>query len=489
MSIAQDQPVESYDFETDILRRSPGLLEVKPHLGLVEDSPPPLVPYDPTPESSELEEEEDKARPPRRRKRRKGRTSKSQSDQVLIQYLAPDRPEISNHAGRHPLDSQSESDEESGSEDLDGPSTSGHSPMRSPQPLIQNVPPVVHLQSMAIAEAAPKRDDFPMVDRPWPISGGGRRIHTPPTTTISISEAHPPQKSSSCPKFEVGRRKEFDLKPPPLELDLLRSPRDSGREEEDSIVKSPALGRFTIKPQNADPDAITLPALHRSPPRSSPAGSPEYRQTLPSIRNLTIPHFNDSASVSLAGLSPMRTSPRMTETPISYLHSPHHGPGMSPPEQPLRYPGSWRSSTRDSSISTCSEYTSPPSVTTSTPGSSIHLTQSPAASYPNSLPPLPEQGPIKALSQDEQPVLQDSAMTMSDLTESQLMAGPFRCNFPGCLAIPFQTQYLLSSHMNVHSNQRPHFCPVKGCPRALGGQGFKRKNEMIRCVLFCECAP
>ncbi|KAF4512706.1 hypothetical protein G6O67_000054 [Ophiocordyceps sinensis] len=43
-----------------------------------------------------------------------------------------------------------------------------------------------------------------------------------------------------------------------------------------------------------------------------------------------------------------------------------------------------------------------------------------------------------------------------------------------------QTQYLLNSHANVHSSARPHYCPVKGCPRSEGGKGFKRKNEMIR---------
>jgi hypothetical protein len=37
-----------------------------------------------------------------------------------------------------------------------------------------------------------------------------------------------------------------------------------------------------------------------------------------------------------------------------------------------------------------------------------------------------------------------------------------------------------SSHANVHSQDRPHFCPVDGCPRGVGGKGFKRKNEMMR---------
>ncbi|KAK0711288.1 hypothetical protein B0H67DRAFT_460713, partial [Lasiosphaeris hirsuta] len=54
------------------------------------------------------------------------------------------------------------------------------------------------------------------------------------------------------------------------------------------------------------------------------------------------------------------------------------------------------------------------------------------------------------------------------------------CKFAGCTAAPFQTQYLLNSHANVHSSARPHYCPVSGCPRSEGGKGFKRKNEMIR---------
>jgi len=56
----------------------------------------------------------------------------------------------------------------------------------------------------------------------------------------------------------------------------------------------------------------------------------------------------------------------------------------------------------------------------------------------------------------------------------------FPCDYPGCTAPPFQTQYLLNSHANVHSQNRPHYCPMRGCPRSEGGKGFKRKNEMIR---------
>lgn len=63
---------------------------------------------------------------------------------------------------------------------------------------------------------------------------------------------------------------------------------------------------------------------------------------------------------------------------------------------------------------------------------------------------------------------------------SNPMGPGYQCTEPGCHAPPFQTQYLLSSHANVHSSARPHYCPVPGCPRGEAGKGFKRKNEMIR---------
>ena len=68
-------------------------------------------------------------------------------------------------------------------------------------------------------------------------------------------------------------------------------------------------------------------------------------------------------------------------------------------------------------------------------------------------------------------------MSIDGLT---IQSAVYVCKYKGCTAAPFQTQYLLNSHANVHSSNRPHFCPVKGCPRSEGGKGFKRKNEMIR---------
>src|SRR4051812_30650921 len=110
MPAIHDQDVESIDFETDILRRSPGLSEVKPHFGLVEDSPPPLVPYDPIPVSGEVEGAENARSPRRRKRRRKGRTRLPESDRILTSYLENNPPDISSHTGRHPLDFHAESE-------------------------------------------------------------------------------------------------------------------------------------------------------------------------------------------------------------------------------------------------------------------------------------------------------------------------------------------------------------------------------------------
>lgn len=66
---------------------------------------------------------------------------------------------------------------------------------------------------------------------------------------------------------------------------------------------------------------------------------------------------------------------------------------------------------------------------------------------------------------------------------SDSVSSQYLCTFEGCKAPPFQTQYLLNSHAQIHSQARPHYCPRRGCPRSEGGKGFKRKNEMIRHIL------
>jgi hypothetical protein len=76
------------------------------------------------------------------------------------------------------------------------------------------------------------------------------------------------------------------------------------------------------------------------------------------------------------------------------------------------------------------------------------------------------------------PAISIDRMAIAGITNPQI--GGFVCTYPGCTAQPFQTQYLLNSHCNVHSSKTPHYCSVKGCPRSEGRKGFRRKGELIR---------
>jgi hypothetical protein len=71
-------------------------------------------------------------------------------------------------------------------------------------------------------------------------------------------------------------------------------------------------------------------------------------------------------------------------------------------------------------------------------------------------------------------------MSSDEIRHPQPISGSYACTVTGCSVDPFKTQYLLNSHMNVHSSTRPHYCQVKGCPRSAGGKGFKRENELKR---------
>ncbi|KEF50860.1 uncharacterized protein A1O9_13089, partial [Exophiala aquamarina CBS 119918] len=82
-----------------------------------------------------------------------------------------------------------------------------------------------------------------------------------------------------------------------------------------------------------------------------------------------------------------------------------------------------------------------PSVAGSTPGSCA----TPTPSCSTSLPTLPEEEPLG-----------EQALPC-------LPTGTFRCACDGCNAIPCPTQCMLSR-----------------CSRGVGGQGFKRRNELIR---------
>lgn len=205
-----------------------------------------------------------------------------------------------------------------------------------------------------------------------------------------------------------------------------------------------------------------LPPLQMNSPRSETNG-----QSLPSIRAQFGSDFGQLPSIhQVADRDGLRIShpkfPHSPPTPLPRLSSMHHAsPPISPAETFRREPLS-------PYITATSPYYPPQN--------GYHRSPHDYASSATETPGSDQSGSTPATSIADK-------MNMGDMTSQQ---GVFVCKFSGCTAAPFQTQYLLNSHANVHSSARPHYCPVGGCLRSEGGKGFKRKNEMIRHGLVHE---
>lgn len=275
-------------------------------------------------------------------------------------------------------------------------------------------------------------------------------------------------KSTSPPNFDTR-----SLRPTLPALHIGQGPPSVPRQRHDSTSSTPTLSSIL----NRDMDSRNshgMPQLinHQSQSSTSSRHSPEYRQTLPPLE------------IALQSGTVRTTLPEMSST-IS-RHSPnlqYHNQGLSP--------GLWSYSTPTQAQSPQRLPTNPAAWRMDSHGSN---NSSNSGSYDqlsgrssNSLS-TPATGPSPPPSSGQYSISDEDSLESESLTDAvcqdqlDLVPNPlgYPCPWPGCNSPPFQTQYLLNSHQNVHSNQRPHFCPVESCPRGPGGQGFKRKNEMIR---------
>ncbi|KIW02613.1 hypothetical protein, variant [Verruconis gallopava] len=256
-------------------------------------------------------------------------------------------------------------------------------------------------------------------------------------------------------------------------------------------IKSEAPSSFTpmtpVEPsfQNSDPFFVSsyFPK-HRnsvgSPGEKIPAISPvspeaaNSLQKLPSakeiieIANKTNEHRQRQASLSsMSAPSPLpnghyRASFSNAHPSPSMIGEPKSSLVLSPPSVTLRresYPLASSAAATTGDSLTSPDAASPHTLPTPKSNHRLSIDEN-----TRTLPPLPGLGPP----------------SISVSTIPAAGSGGYKCDFPGCTAPPFQTSYLLNSHANVHSTNRPHYCPVPGCPRGEGGKGFKRKNEMIR---------
>ena len=212
--------------------------------------------------------------------------------------------------------------------------------------------------------------------------------------------------------------------------------------------------------------------MQKSPPRATSTYSPNGTQSLPSLQTTLSQIIETRIVETPSGLSPFPQnsgqSPTMTRSqhmagnvgrsPSAYSNpspaSSKDVTSMSPRGYPS-HPSYWRTTSKEGSLST----TSPASVPGLTPVTT-YATPKEVPSPGTSSTPQTVNGPLS--------------------TDGPITSTAFKCTYADCTAPPFQTQYLLNSHANVHSSSRPHYCPVKTCPRSISGKGFKRKNEMIR---------
>ncbi|MCJ1479039.1 hypothetical protein MMC13_007723 [Lambiella insularis] len=415
------------------------------------------------------------------------------------------RPEIANHAGKIPLDASpvDPSDSEMDSDPLDK----------------QQAPMQVAADALRLTE-----DSYAIATRPQDIHISHDRVQLPKLDTRPLAplpdrnsivqdveinaerEQVKDTKNEERPQAQVHPTEHYYRKLEPSPSSRPTSSRQDDREhvaDNDSLATSPALSKYTIPVSHAGSPMDILPAMQISPPQTSKP--PSGQRSLPSIhaqlgsladgpphpengvRGLAIQStpfhsINGTVHSPPKEFKPMRQShfasiqtrtsgsfrpgyPTTEPSPASTVsdvsprdYRPGNDPtGMSPPAKYSRQFSNGLTPQSDLSVQT-------PQSAESQPGGSVFGSVSTETS-PNGdrmsvdtdrpiLPPLTGNGPI---------------------------IGPgFRCDFGGCTAAPFQTQYLLNSHANVHSQIRSHYCPVKECNRSEGGKGFKRKNEMIR---------
>ena len=464
--------------------------------------PSPSPDYDSSSDSSEAEQ-----LPPGSKARRRPRAQASRGDAVLIGFMGGlNHPELANRAGEEVLP-QSDSEPSSVANDVE--STSG--PVEQADDLVN------------VAGSAPSPSDAkPLERQPFKGSsetGSGTRPELPRLQTeekYELPSSHDAPEAQSQDESENPSPRQISDSTPGVAVTDARSSRSpiSSRSSTDREpghrAMSPALRRYTVPSADQTP-GDTLPAMQTSPPTNT-SRSPGPPRDLPSLHDSGLKplldggpvknglHAHSTPSASSSGLSPAAGS-KMARFPSSpgrsnsvfspnFAHgqpspaysnaSPRDATIMSPPSRPNIQPPTFPQKS-------ASEALTPQSADSCTSG------------YTGASSPLPGGEPME---------IDRAGRILPPLVPHPgppIINGHFRCKHEGCTAAPFQTQYLLkyaslhrhrlprwqqltddSSHANVHSQSRPHYCPVPTCPRSEGGKGFKRKNEMIRHGLVHE---
>ncbi|KAJ5179142.1 hypothetical protein N7492_002352 [Penicillium capsulatum] len=424
-------PSDIYDSD-DAMNRSPPLVAQKIKYE-VEEPPPPFV----SAADRDAPEKSAKGTSDRSRKPHlpESQTQTRHGDSVLISYLAPQCPDIADYARDHPLSLSGWSPKQDGG--LDRPKRDGSNESSSTGPRLPGTGGVTRPRSPPIR--------FPTLPPPAPPP---RDINNDPRRPRLLSITAPPDRRTSEDRPRLS---------PPFKDSTNASPESRVTLPSLQSLQSPASSCAGTLPDTGSANTQVLPSIQCALGNLSQSELGSARPSLPSAfpyssTPVSATSRNDSPhDRHLPGQFPIPPSPFSHFSPVSLKDA-------SANPSPASQPSFWRA---------VPPPPPPPAETQpATPYEMSPMTaKSPATNYPTPIEQVPPEG-------SERGSFSNPSVNGAP--------GNYKCNHPGCTAPPFQTQYLLNSHANVHSQDRPHFCPVEGCPRAIGGKGFKRKNEMMR---------
>ena len=394
-------------------------------------------------------------------KRKKARNVQpTRGDQVLVSFLADfNRPEIASFAGENPLDADTSGDipESPGGEDSD-----------EQMDVLESNPAPIKQTLAHFADTAFK------ISEHNDANGGGftiRNGHERPRPTIVTK----PIIQQEAVVQELASKSTLNSRGPmvqsngtsPLRHDSWGSDRRRSSvqisRDPDSIATSPQLRQYTINASQGSP-AETLPAMQTSPSLS--AKSPASQQSLPSIQSQLGPLVDGPPS--LPNIPPTNRQASFSTT--GSVHSPPPQ-DFAPPRGPPPYPS--LSSRSNGPYQTAYPAAEPSPASTQSgpsPREQYAPSQTPRSMSPPSkfgprqysgtqgLPtevPMPmsagSQASYRSMGSEPSPVSERINMDsdrpiLPPLTNGGPLVGGgggYKCEYVGCTAQPFLTQYLL----------------------------------------------
>lgn len=444
---------ELYDSDDAAPNRTPPLVRRE-----VKLQPTPSPEYPTPPPRSPSPEPSNKSK----RRGRRRRTQPSQSDRVLINVLGgQNNPDIANRAAESPLNSASQS--EAGDSDVameeveEGGAAAGRNLLAQ---VAQDAIQVGGQEEARSRSCSPKPDSVRRVRPPkLQIGALDAQSHRPGTSGPATvkEQGKNSQQWSSAPRPPANVSHPGTSEKRSAHTNVHSSAQgDSplGRNGSYSTMISPALRKHTIALSEGS-RMETLPAIQQSPNPSS-GKSPSNQPSLPSLQHLALPlgarspKDNDLRSLSM---SQRHTFP---------MQSPSTGPLTSRatfPSPQTRMNGHFHPypSAQPSPASTYSETSPRDAYRLSVDGTSMSPPGKPERQFYSSgrtpqtdeLTPASSENYQSTTGNLDTPLSTESLSAdgprpmLTPLVSGPYVSGVFQCDFPGCTAVPFQTQYLL----------------------------------------------